>query len=62
MNLTNKTLVDLNIAGGTKEHSGDVIKVASALKETPTTNDLTASVESSFKKFLDDMTVGTSGP
>ena len=62
--LTNQTLAGLNIPGvsGTKTHGpGNVIKVASALKETPMTNDLTASVQSSFKKFMDDATVGHVG-
>jgi hypothetical protein len=62
--LTNQTLRGLNIPGvsGTETHGpANVIKIASALKETPMGNDLTASVESSFKKFTGDMTVGNLG-
>ena len=62
--LTNQTLAGLNIEGvsGTKTHGpANVIKVASALKETPMASNLTATVESSFKKFAGDMTVGHVG-
>ena len=62
--LTNQTLAGLNIPGvsGTAAHGpANVIKIASALKETPTTQDLTASVEASFKKFAGGMTVGHLG-
>ena len=62
--LANQSLAALNIPGvsGTMTHGPtNVIKVASALKETPMASDLTASVESSFKKFTDGMTVGHVG-
>ena len=62
--LSNQTLAGLNVPGitGTATHGpANVIKVASALKETPTPSNLTASVASSFKKFSDDMTVGHVG-
>ena len=68
--LTNQSVAALNVPNlsGTKTHGpANVIKVASALKETVVTNDLTASVESSFKKFKgataasDDVTVGHVG-
>ena len=63
LTMTNQTLAGLNISGvsGTAMHSGNVIKVASALKETPMASNLTATVESSFKKFASDMTVGHVG-
>ena len=63
LTMTNQTLVSLDIAdvSGTVRHSGNVIKVASALKETPMANDLTAEVVSSFKKFEGGMTIGTVG-
>ena len=63
LTMTNTTLADLNVEGisGTAMHSGNVIKVASALKETPVPNDLTAEVVSSFKKFEGGMTVGHVG-
>jgi hypothetical protein len=68
--LTNQTVAGLNIpnVSGTKTHGpANVIKVASALKETPMASNLTASVTSSFKKFKgamaddDDVTVGHVG-
>ena len=62
--LTNQTLAGLGIAGvsGTMTHGpANVIKVESALKETPMANDLTAEVASSFKKFEGGMTVGNLG-
>jgi hypothetical protein len=62
--LTNQSVADLNIPGvsGMKTHGpAKVIKVASALKETPKPNPLTASVSSSFKKFAGDMAVGHVG-
>lgn len=62
--LTNQSIAALNIpnVSGTKTHGpAKVIKVASALKETPMANDLTASVGSGFKKFTGDMTVGHVG-
>ena len=62
--LTNQTVAGLKIpnVSGMKTHGpANVIKVASALKETPMPNDLTASVDSSFKKFTGDMTVGHVG-
>ena len=62
--LTNQSVAALNIPGvtGMKTHGpANVIKVASALKETPKPSDLTASVSSAFKKFADDMTVGHVG-
>ena len=62
--LTNQSVAALNIpnVSGTKTHGpARVIKVASALKETPTMNNLTATVGSGFKKFTDDATVGTVG-
>ena len=54
MTLTNQSVAALNIpnVSGTKTHGpARVIKVASALKETPTVNGLTATVGSGFKKF-----------
>lgn len=62
--LTNQSVAGLNIpnVSGVETHGPtNVIKVAPALKETVTTNDLTASVESSFKKFMGDATVGHVG-
>ena len=61
--MTNQTLANLNIDGvdGSATHSGSVIKVAPALKETATPVDLTAEVVSSFKKFAGGMTVGHVG-
>ena len=62
--LTNQSVANLNVPGlsGTKTHGpARVIKVASALKETPTMNNLTATVESGFKKFTDDMTIAHVG-
>ena len=63
LTMTNQTLASLNIGGvdGSAVHSGNVIKVASALKETPMASDLTAEVVSSFKKFAGGMTVGHVG-
>ena len=63
LTMTNQTLSSLNIAGvsGSKAHPGNVIKVASALKETTMANDLIAEVVSSFKKFKGDMTIGNVG-
>ena len=63
VSMTNQTLAGLTIDGvsGTATHSGNVIKVASALKETPMASDLMATVDSSFKKFSNDMTVGHVG-
>ena len=63
LTMTNQTLAGLNLEGvsGRKEHRGNVIKVAPALKETAMANDLTASVESSFKKLMGGMTVGHVG-
>jgi hypothetical protein len=63
LTMTNQTLANLNIDGvdGSATHSGSVIKVAPALKETATPVDLTAEVVSSFKKFSGGMTVGHVG-
>ena len=63
LTMTNTTLADLNVEGisGTARHSGNVIKFASALKETPMPTNLTAEVVSSFKKFEGGMTVGHVG-
>jgi hypothetical protein len=63
LTMTNQTLAGLNIEGvsGRKAHSGNVIKVASALKETTMANDLIAEVVSSFKKFKGGMTIGNLG-
>ena len=63
LTMTNTTLADLDVPGisGSAEHSGNVIKVASALKETSDPNDLTADVVTSFKKFEGGMTVGHVG-
>ena len=62
--LTNQSVAALNIpnVSGTKTHGpAKVIKVASALKETPTMNSLTATVGSGFKKFTGDLTLGNVG-
>ena len=62
--LTNQTVASLNIpnVSGMKTHGpAKVIKVASALKETPMPSNLIASVESSFKKFEGNATVGHVG-
>ena len=54
--LTNQTLLNIEGVSGTKTHGpANVIKVGSALKETPMANNLTATVESGFKKFAGDM-------
>ena len=56
LTMTNQTLAGLDIPGvsGTATHSGNVVKVASALEETPMVKNLTASVGTSFKKFKKD--------
>ena len=64
LTIMNQTLASQGIEGvsGKSPHGpANVIKVASALKETSTDNDLTATVKTFFKKFKDDMIVGRVG-
>ena len=63
LTMRNQALVDLDISGvtGTKTHTGKVIKVAPALKETVTPNILIAEVASDYKKFKGGKTVGHVG-